>query len=53
MNYIINKRFENYYDKYNELSDVKKDKPDQKFKPINLRPKNMIMMDVYKRRERI
>ena len=39
MNYII-RRFENYYDEYNELSDVKKDKLDQKFKPINLKLKH-------------
>ena len=36
---LYNKRFENYYDKYNELSDVKKDKLDQKFKPLNFKRK--------------
>ena len=34
---LYNKRFRNYYDDYNELSDVKKDKIDQKFEPINLK----------------
>ena len=36
---LYNKRFENYCDKYNELLDVKKDKLDQKFKPLNFKRK--------------
>ena len=35
---LYNKKFENYDDEYNELSDVKKDKLDQK--PINLKLKD-------------
>ena len=34
---LYNKRFENYYYEYNELSEVKKDKLGQKLKPINLK----------------
>ena len=37
---LYNKRFEIYYDEYSSLSDVKKDKLDQKLKPINLRLKD-------------
>ena len=37
---LQNKRFGNYYHEYKELSDVKKDKLDQKFKPINLKLKD-------------
>ena len=37
---LYNKRFENYYDEYDELSAVKEDKLDQKFKPINLKLKD-------------
>ena len=33
---LYKRRFENYFDKYNEFSDVKKNKLDQKFKLINL-----------------
>ena len=40
MSELFNKKFENYFDKYNELSDVKKDKLYQKFKPINLKLKD-------------
>ena len=40
MHELCNKRFENYDDEYNELSDVKKDKPDQKFKPRDLKLKD-------------
>ena len=38
MSELYNKKFENYDDEYNELSDVKKDKLDQK--PINLKLKD-------------
>ena len=38
MSELNNKKFENYDDEYNELSDVKKDKLDQK--PINLKLKD-------------
>ena len=34
---LCNKRVENYYDEYNKLSDVKKNKYSQKFKPKNLK----------------
>ena len=34
-NELYNKRFENHFDEYNELSDAKKDKLDQKFNPIS------------------
>ena len=37
---LYNKRFENYYYDCNELSDVKKDELEQKFKPINLKLKD-------------
>ena len=37
---LYNRRFENYYDEYNELSAVKKNKLDRKFKPINLKLKD-------------
>ena len=40
---LYNKRFENYYNEYNELSDVKKDKLDQKLKPINLKLKGTLI----------
>ena len=36
---LYNKRFKNYYNEYNDLSDVKKDNLDQKFNSINLRLK--------------
>ena len=35
---LYNKSFEHYYDKYYELSDVKKFKLEQKLKPITLTP---------------
>ena len=35
---LYNKRFEHCYDKYYELSDVKKVKLEQKLKPIALTP---------------
>ena len=37
---LYNKRFENYYDQYDELSDAEIDKPNQKFKHINLKLKD-------------
>ena len=37
---LCNKRFRTYYDEYNEWSDVKKDRLNQKFKPINLKPED-------------
>ena len=43
---LYNKKFENYLNDYKKLSDIKKDKLDQKFNPANLRLKeSMIMMD--------
>ena len=42
---LYKKWFENYYDEYNELSDVKKDKLDEKLKLINLKLMIMIIMD--------
>ena len=33
---LYNKRFKSYYE-YNDLSDIKKDKLNQKLKPINLK----------------
>ena len=33
---LHNKQFEKYYDKYEKLSDVEKNKLNLKFKPINL-----------------
>ena len=40
MNELYNKRFKNYYDENNELANVKKDKLNQKVKPINLKLKD-------------
>ena len=37
---LCNKRFENYYDKYNELSYNKKDRLDQNLKPTNSKLKD-------------
>ena len=36
MSELYHKRFENYYVEYDELADAKKDKVNQKFKPVNL-----------------
>ena len=36
---LYNKKFENYYNEHNELSDVKTDKVVRKFRPISLRLK--------------
>ena len=40
MSELYNKRFKNYHDNYIELSGVKKDKLNQKSKPINLKLKD-------------
>ena len=40
MSELYNKRFENYYDQYDELSDAEIDKLNQKFKLINLKLKD-------------
>ena len=37
---LYNKRLDNYYYEYNELSNAKKDKLAQKLKPINLKLKD-------------
>ena len=37
---LCNEMFENYYDGNDELSDAKKDKLDQKFKPITFKHKD-------------
>ena len=37
---LYDKMFENLYNECNELPNVKKDKPNEKFNPINLKLKN-------------
>ena len=49
---LYNKRFENYDDEYDELSDVRTDKLDQKLQTVNLKLLIMIMMDVLQKKKK-
>ena len=49
---LYNKRFENYDDEYDELSDVRTDKLDQKLQTVNLKLMIMIMMDVLQKKKK-
>ena len=49
---LYNKRFENYDNECDELSDVRIDKLDQKLQTVNLKLMIMIMMDVLQKNKK-